>query len=237
MGGACPSRAPPTPLVGGWYRDGNKWVHVKVNVVITDGVDDGLRGSGTMPAVGVMVVHFDHLSHRHVQGHIQSNGDIEWANGKEWLKYEGEWPDPGKSESGRAPHLPISAGSASESMLPRSRDSNAMDLGAASSGPGASQPGSTSKAAPPGAASPSPGDSQPRTTSRDSPAVLRVVHLCELQNCSCERPAWPLVWVPEEEKPRCYECAKPVQELARLEPLDRAAARWRLFYLGLLDVM
>ena len=129
MGGACPSRAPPTPsvegsrappppLVGGWYRDGKNWVHVKVIVVITDGVDGGLRGSGTMPAADVMVVHFDHLRHRHVQGHIQSNGDIKWANGKAWLKYEGEWQDHGGSASGSAPHLSISPGSASESMSP-----------------------------------------------------------------------------------------------------------------------
>ena len=40
-----------------------------------------------------------------------------------------------------------------------------------------------------------------------------------------------------EEKPRCFECAKPVQEFSRLESLDRAAARWGLFYLGLLDIM
>ena len=241
MGGACPSRAPPThvveglrapphPLVGGWYQDGGNWLHVEVRVVITDAIDGGLSGSGTMPAADVMVVHFDHRPHRQVQGRIQANGDIEWDNGKAWVKYEGAGQDHGGSASGSAPHLPISPGSASESMSPRSRDSNAMDFGAASSGPGASQPGSTSKAAPLGAASPSPGDSQPRITSRDAPAVLRVVHPRELQNCSCECPARPLLWVPEEEKPRCYECAKPVQELARLEPLDRAAARWRLFY-------
>ena len=130
MGGACPSRAPPTPfvegsrappppLVGGWYRDGRNWVHVEVNVVITDGVGGGLRGSGTIPAADVMVVHFDHLPHRHVQGHIQPNGDIKWANGKAWLKYEGEWQDHGGSASGSAPHLPISPGSASESMSPK----------------------------------------------------------------------------------------------------------------------
>jgi len=87
-------------------------------VVITDGVGGGLRGSGTMPAADVMVVHFDHLPHRHVQGHIQPNGDIKWANGKAWLKYEGEWQDHGGSASGSAPHLPISPGSASESMSP-----------------------------------------------------------------------------------------------------------------------
>ena len=106
MGGACPSRAPPTPsvegsrappppLLGGWYRDGRNWVHMDVNVVITDGIGGGLRGSGTMPAADIMVVHFDHLPHRDVQGHIQPNGDIKWANGKEWLKYNGEWQSPG----------------------------------------------------------------------------------------------------------------------------------------------
>ena len=114
MGGACPSRAPPTPsvegsrappppLVGGWYRDGRNWVHVEVNVVITDGVGGGLRGSGTMPAADVMVVHFDHLPHRHVQGHIQPNGDIKWANGKAWLNYYGEWQSPGSAGESLSP--------------------------------------------------------------------------------------------------------------------------------------
>ena len=192
MGGACPSRAPPThvveglrapphPLVGGWYQDGGNWLHVEVRVVITDAIDDGLSGSGTMPAADVMVVHFDHRPHRQVQGRIQANGDIEWDNGKAWVKYEGAGQDHGGSASGSAPRLPISLGSTSESMSPRSRDSNARDCGVASSGPGASQPGSTSKAAPLGAASPSPGDSQPRITSRDAPAVL---------------------WVPQYEEPR-----------------------------------
>ena len=72
---------------------------------------------------------------------------------------------------------------------------------------------------------------------RKGVAVVRVVHPCELDNCSCERPAEPLVWVPPEEKPRCYECLKPVQDLSRLESLDRAAARWGLFYLRLWDIM
>ena len=72
---------------------------------------------------------------------------------------------------------------------PRSKDLNAMASGAASFSLGASERWATSKAAPPGAASSSPGDSQPRTTSSGAPAVLRVVHLCELQNCSCERTA------------------------------------------------
>ena len=122
MGGACPSRAPPTPsvegsrappppLVGGWYRDGRNWVHVEVNVVITDGVGGGLRGSGTMPAADVMVVHFDHLPHRHVRGDIQPNGDIKWANGKAWLQYKGRGP-------AAAPWLSMSPGSASDSMSP-----------------------------------------------------------------------------------------------------------------------
>ena len=60
-------------------------------------------------------------------------------------------------------------------------------------------------------------------------AVLRVVHPSELLNCSCERPTQPVVWLDDvEEKPRCFKCVK---------PLDRAAARWRMFYLGLLDIM
>ena len=68
-------------------------------------------------------------------------------------------------------------------------------------------------------------------------AVVRVVNPCELDNCSCQRTALPFVWVPGEEKPLFFECAKPVQEFSRLESLDRAAARWGLFYLGLLDIM
>ena len=90
MGGACPSRAPPTPsvegsrappppLLGGWYREGRNWVHMDVHVVITDGVGGGLRGSGTMRTTAddmVMVVHFDHLQqNRPLAGHIQPNGD------------------------------------------------------------------------------------------------------------------------------------------------------------------
>ena len=68
-------------------------------------------------------------------------------------------------------------------------------------------------------------------------AGLRVVHPSELLNCSCERPAPPFLWLLEEEKPRCYECLNPVQDSSRLEPLDRAAARWKHVYLGLLDIM
>ena len=126
MGGACPSRAPPTPsvegsrappppLVGGWYRDGKNWVRAEVNVVITG----DMHGNGTMPAADVVVMHFEHNPHRGVRGDIQPNGDIKWANGKAWLKYEGEWQDHGGSASGSAPHLPISPGSASESMSPK----------------------------------------------------------------------------------------------------------------------
>ena len=69
-------------------------------------------------------------------------------------------------------------------------------------------------------------------------AVVREVHPSELGNCSCQRPAPPFLWLDVEEGPRCFECVKPVQEFSRLEPLeDRAAARWRMFYLGLLDIM
>ena len=60
-------------------------------------------------------------------------------------------------------------------------------------------------------------------------AVVRVVHPCELDNCSCQRTTLPFVWVPGEEKPRCFECLKPVQEFSRLESLDRAAAHWDCF--------
>ena len=69
-------------------------------------------------------------------------------------------------------------------------------------------------------------------------AVLREVHPSELLNCSCGRPKKPVVWPDDvEEKPRCFKCVKPVQEFARLERSDRAMARWRMFYLGILDIM
>ena len=46
---------------------------------------------------------------------------------------------------------------------------------------------------------------------RGMAAVVRVVHPCELDSCSCcPRTGLPFVWVPGEEKPRCFECAKPV---------------------------
>ena len=90
MGGVCPSRVSPTPFLGGWYRDGRKWVHVEVNVVITDTAEGGLRGSGTMQEAGVMVVHFDHHQDRLVRGVIKPNRDINWANGKAWSKYTGQ---------------------------------------------------------------------------------------------------------------------------------------------------
>ena len=68
-------------------------------------------------------------------------------------------------------------------------------------------------------------------------AVLRVVHPSELLNCSCKRPTPPFIWLPAEEKPRCHECLKPVQDYSRLLKTDRAAARWKTFYLGILDIM
>ena len=111
MGGVCPSRVPPTPFVGGWYRDGRKWVHVEVNVVITDTAEGGLRGSGTMQEAGVMVVHFDHHQDRLVRGVIQPNGDINWANGKAWSKYTGQWRSPVPASESQSPS------SASDSLI------------------------------------------------------------------------------------------------------------------------
>ena len=126
MGGACPSRAPPTPsvegsrappppFVGGWYRDGKNWVRAEVNVVITG----DMHGNGTMPAADVVVMHFAHNPHRGVRGDIQPNGDIKWENGKVWVKYEGEWQDHGGSASGSA--LPASR---RRQALPASRSSS-----------------------------------------------------------------------------------------------------------------
>ena len=79
--------------------------------MITDGVGGGLRGSGTMPAADVMVVHFDHHQDRLVRGVIQPNGAINWANGKAWSKYTGQWRSPvPASES-------LSPSSASDSLI------------------------------------------------------------------------------------------------------------------------
>ena len=60
-------------------------------------------------------------------------------------------------------------------------------------------------------------------------AVLRVVHPSELANCSCQRPAPPLLWLDVEEKPRCHACLKLVQDFSRIRKTDRAAARWICF--------
>ena len=87
MGGTCPSRARAV-AVGGWYRDGHKWVHVQNTLVITDGCTDGLRGSGRMSTADVMVVYFDHRPHVGLDGHIQPNGDIEWDNNIKWVRHE-----------------------------------------------------------------------------------------------------------------------------------------------------
>ena len=106
MGGACPSRAPPPPpvgaprapphppvetsrappppLVGGWYRNGSSWVHVEIKVVINDGIDNGLRGEGTMSAANVMDVRFKHRPERVVRGDIQLDGNISWGNKRTW---------------------------------------------------------------------------------------------------------------------------------------------------------
>ena len=67
---------------------------------------------------------------------------------------------------------------------------------------------------------PAPGATLPQTVKVSDPMpglkpLLKVVHPCELDNCRCERPAAPFVQVPGEEKPRCFECGKPVQELSR----------------------
>ena len=106
MGGACPSRAPPPPpvgaprapphppvetsrappppLVGGWYRNGSSWVHVEIKVVINDGIDNGLRGEGTMSAADVMYVRFKHRPELVVRGDIQLDGNISWGNKRTW---------------------------------------------------------------------------------------------------------------------------------------------------------
>ena len=101
MGGTCPSRAR-AAAVGGWYRDGHKWVHVQNTLVITDGCTDGLRGSGRMSTADDMVVYFDHRPHARRDGHIQPNGDIEWDNNIKWVKHEGAWPAPVASSSSLA---------------------------------------------------------------------------------------------------------------------------------------
>ena len=40
----APSHCPP---VGGWYRDGHGWVHVKVRLEATDYNEGGLRAVGS----------------------------------------------------------------------------------------------------------------------------------------------------------------------------------------------
>ena len=45
--------------------------------------------------------------------------------------------------------------------------------------------------------------------------------LCELENCSCVTPSEPLLRIPGERRPRCFECVKPVQEWQRLRLQQR----------------
>ncbi len=53
--------------------------------------------------------------------------------------------------------------------------------------------------------------------------MLRVVRPWELWPCTCPLVSRPLIWVPDEERPRCSECLKPVDRW-RLCATDR----WRL---------
>ena len=78
------SRAPPRPPVGGLYRNGSSWVHVEIKVVINDGIDNGLRGEGTMSAANGMDVRFEHRPARVVRGDIQLDGNISWDNNRTW---------------------------------------------------------------------------------------------------------------------------------------------------------
>ena len=94
MGGSCPSRAVgPTRAasgvpVGGWYRDGTKWVHVRVQVTISDGVDGGIRGTGKLLDTNNFEVYFAHKPRCPRRGEIQQNGDIAWNT---WDNSAREW--------------------------------------------------------------------------------------------------------------------------------------------------
>ena len=88
MGGACPSPAPPRVPLGGWYLDGQRWVHVEIKVVITDDQrDDGLRGEGGMSSTNALEVYFEHAPGRQRRGVMEAEGDILWDNGKTWKRH------------------------------------------------------------------------------------------------------------------------------------------------------
>ena len=62
--------------------------------------------------------------------------------------------------------------------------------------------------------------------------MLRVVCIAELMDCNCEAGvARPLVWVPDEDKPRCFECLKPVQQTSRLSVIER----WHVLVINIFD--
>ena len=46
---------------------------------------------------------------------------------------------------------------------------------------------------------------------------LLAVHPCEYEYCQCEKPKAPFVQVHGEERPRCFECAKPIHDASRCQ--------------------
>ena len=57
---------------------------------------------------------------------------------------------------------------------------------------------------------------------RTTDSASRVMHPSELMDCSCTPEAHrPLLWVPEENRPRCFKCVMPIWSISKLSIPER----------------
>ena len=100
MGAVCPSRAPPfvprpssPPRLPrpGWYRHGkDQWAHVRLIVAISDGEEEGLRGTGEIATDGRMEVRFSNNPRRLRSGVCQEDGSVVWDDSSNRWPYASE---------------------------------------------------------------------------------------------------------------------------------------------------
>ena len=100
MGAVCPSRAPPLlprssspPRLPrpGWYRHGkDQWAHVRLIVAISDGEEEGLRGTGEIATDGRMEVRFSNNPRRLRSGVCQEDGSVVWDDSSNRWPYASE---------------------------------------------------------------------------------------------------------------------------------------------------
>ena len=92
MGAVCPSRAPPPRLPRpGWYRHWkDQWAHVRLIVAISDGEEEGLRGTGEIATDGRMEVRFSNNPRRLRSGVCQEDGSVVWDDSSNRWAYASE---------------------------------------------------------------------------------------------------------------------------------------------------